>query len=179
MGKSPDNYAIENLLNDIEKLLSGIGDVDEIDEMLAEKVDDKTIELRQEDMEGLERSLGLKIDGHTEIRVSKDDMLVTADFIPPSNGGEPVELEYVEELLASQEIKYGINWDAVKEAVLKCNEEMVQVTGILVARGKKPINEIPEHLVIEEKLIEEVIDKKKPIPTVKIPEEMPKINRRA
>ncbi len=35
------------------------------------------------------------------------------------------------------------------------NEEMVQVTGKIVARSKKPINEIPEHLVIKEKLIEE------------------------
>lgn len=161
--KKPKDYAVEDLLNKSEKLVEGLGEVDWIDGVIPEKVEEKIIEdIQAEEMEALQQQLDLETEGYVEIKISEDEMIATADFVPPLDSWKPDELKYIKELLNSKGIIYGIDWDAIKKALFKCNTERVHVTDVIIARGKKPINEIPEHLIVEEKLIKEkpVLDSK-------------------
>jgi uncharacterized protein len=92
-------------------------------------------------------------DGSVEISISKDEMLVHATFLPPTGNGKPIELDEVRGLIESHGITMGLQWEAIKGCILTCNEERTRVSDAVIARGKKPVDEVPPFLVITEKLL--------------------------
>ena len=92
-------------------------------------------------------------DGTVTIVVPRGEMLVQATFHPPTGDGQPLSLDAVREAIEAKGITYGVDWNAVKGCILTCNEERVDVTDAIVARGKKPVDERPPFLVLAEKLV--------------------------
>ena len=92
-------------------------------------------------------------DGQVEISVSRDEMLVRASFHPPTGDGKPLLLEAVQDAIEGARITAGVDWEAVKGCLLTCNEERVDVREVVIARGKKPIDEIPPYLVLSDRLV--------------------------
>ena len=152
MGKDED-YKIDDLLLDSKKALDDLGEIDELvnggmirmDENASESAVNKFIE---NDDSGQE----YKSDGAVEIRVSEDKMYVTADFFPPSEGGNPLQYEEVSVKLANRGVVSGILTDKIQETVYKCNTSTEEIKGVLLAKGTFPEDEIPEHYVIEDHL---------------------------
>ncbi len=145
-------YFIEDLLKSAKGLIEEI-DVKNLKagDSVTEEIAD---EVRKKEIESLGREYESIVHGYFDIRVSDDDMVAAADFYPPTYGGIPVEKREVREKLESLDIVYGIDWEKIDRAIEKCNKELTPVTDVLVARGDRPIEQVPEHLVIEEQLIQ-------------------------
>ncbi len=92
------------------------------------------------------------LDGTAEITVPKDEMQAYAYFHPPTGNGKPLTFDAVQEIINNKGITTGVNWEAIKGCLLTCNEERVEVSDIVVARGKSPINETPPYLVLADTL---------------------------
>src|SRR5271157_4828825 len=91
--------------------------------------------------------------GRVEISVPRDEMLAHANFYPPTGNGTPLTLEMVREAINAKGITAGVDWEAVKGCLLTCNEERLNVLDVVIARGKKPIDEVPPYLVLSDKLV--------------------------
>lgn len=153
--KSKD-YALEDFITKSEKLLEDVGNAEELVGEVPTEVEEKINgEIRKRVIESIEESIDLQINGYAEVIFSEDEMTATADFYPATGGMKPIELDAIVELLSVKKITLGVDWDVIKEAVFKCNTERIQATDIIIARGTKPVDEIPEHLLIEENLLEE------------------------
>jgi uncharacterized protein (DUF342 family) len=101
------------------------------------------------------RNASLNDDGYAETRISSDSMKVTADFFPPLGTGRPLDFDMFAAQLKRKNIRYGVEWDAVRETILFCNKGKTRKTGVLIAQGKLPIDEIPSHYAIDEFLLTE------------------------
>ncbi len=93
-------------------------------------------------------------DGMAVVEVSKDNMLAHATLHPPTGNGEPLTLDRIREAIEAKGINTGIDWEAIKGSVLTCNEERIVVSDVVVARGRKPLEEIPPYLVISDAFVE-------------------------
>jgi hypothetical protein len=91
-------------------------------------------------------------DGHLEIVVSRDEMLVHASFHAPSGDGKPLLLEAVQEAVDGARITAGVDWPAIKSCLLTCNEDRTDVLDVVIARGKAPVEETPPYLVLSDRL---------------------------
>lgn len=152
MKKKSADYALEDLITDSENLLDNIG---EVEGLAAETIDG---EISRRALESIEEAVELKINGYVELVISGDEMSAVADFYPPTANMKPVDLDDIVTFLEEKKVKTGVDWDAIKEAIFKCNTDRTQVTDVIVARGVKPILEIPEHLVIESELLKGAVD---------------------
>lgn len=112
------------------------------------------IKIYKQEIKSLDFEIMPVADGSVEIQVSEDDMIVTADFYPPSGGGKPIEEEDVRNNLMRFGIVYGVDWNTIKSTIVKCNYELVQINDFVIARGDVPVDEEPPHLDIEEHLLE-------------------------
>jgi len=88
-----------------------------------------------------------------ELVISGDEMSAVVDFYPPTGNMKPIDPDDIVPIMEAKGVTTGVDWDAIKEAVFKCNTDRIQVTDVVVVRGVKPVDEIPEHLVIEEELL--------------------------
>ena len=95
---------------------------------------------------------GRRRDGFIELEVTEDGMKVFGNFHPAIGEGAPLTPEYAENLLTSEGITYGIDLDRIKETVFTCNTERKKVTGVLIARGKPPVHEVPGHYEVPPRL---------------------------
>ncbi len=91
---------------------------------------------------------GRKNDASVEIAVPEDAMEVRASFFPAMGGGAPLSQEYVQELLARAGVTEEILMDVLGDSVLECNLNQRILRDVLIARGKSPEEEIPEHLML-------------------------------
>jgi len=147
--KKAADYSLEDFIDKSEKLLEDLGDVEDL---IGEKVNS---EIRRRSIESIEKSVDLQIRGYAEVSISEDEMKATANFYPPTGDMEPIGLDDIKELLDSKGIISGVDWDGIKEAVFKCNTERIQVTDVVIARGVEAVDEVPEHLIVEEHLLKE------------------------
>lgn len=85
-------------------------------------------------------------DGYVSIDISEDRMEARATFHPSSGSGRPLEYVQAESALAANNITFGIQADAVMDAIAKCNSEMKPVKDVLIALGKKPVKASPAHI---------------------------------
>ncbi|MGD0725920.1 MAG: FapA family protein [Spirochaetia bacterium] len=93
-------------------------------------------------------------DGTAVIEVSKDGMLAHATLYPPTGNGGPLTIDVMREAIKGKGVNTGIDWEAIKGSVLTCNEERIVVSEVVVARGRRPRDEIPPYLVLSEVLAE-------------------------
>ncbi len=93
-------------------------------------------------------------DGTAAIEVSKDGLLALATLHPPSGNGGPLTLDLMREDIEGKGVNTGIDWEAIKGSVLTCNEERILVSDVVVARGRRPLDEIPPYLVLSEAFAE-------------------------
>jgi len=154
MEKTVD-YSLEDLTAESEKLLEDVGDIEELvgtaaGTETAESIGDET---SRASIKALKESMDLQFDGYADVRLAEDEMSALADFYPPGGEMNPIEPDQIADLLSAKEIIEGVDWDAINEAVFRCNTERIRMTDVIVARGTRPIDEVPEHLLIEEQLI--------------------------
>lgn len=153
MKKSKD-FASEDLIHSSEQFLEELGDVNSITEEFTDQVDEKISSgIRQRFISSEDEALDIEIDGYVELTTSEDEMKAVANFYPPSKDRKPIDLCDVENALQSKGVVHGIDWDVIKKAIFECNTEQVPITDVLIAKGTKPINEVPERVVIEEELL--------------------------
>jgi len=153
MEKEKD-FFIEDLLKSTEGLIEEI-DSENLKSGISEHTSEKiSEEVREKEIESLGKEYELIVHGYADIRISDDDMVVMADFYPPTHGGVPVKKKEIRDHLESLGVVYGIDWEAIDRAIEQCNNELEPVTDVVIARGDRPIDQVPEHLVIEEHLLE-------------------------
>ena len=91
--------------------------------------------------------------GYIAIHVSQDEMKAAADFYPPEEGGEPLSLEQVKNELSAHNICIGVQWEAIESKICQCAETRRMMHDVEVARGESPVNQVPAHYVLEERLL--------------------------
>jgi len=95
------------------------------------------------------RHAGAGIDGNIEASISPDGMSAMATFFPPRGEGLPIDRGYVRELLLRLGVTFGVLDEAIDEAVMRCNLDRHLLRDVVVAKGKAPVAEIPEHAALE------------------------------
>jgi uncharacterized protein (DUF342 family) len=89
------------------------------------------------------------VDGTVEVAVSPDAMAATATFFPPRGDGLPVDPAFVFELLNRIGVVEGILEEEITRSVMDCNLDRKPLRDIVVAKGRDPVAEIPEHASLE------------------------------
>jgi uncharacterized protein (DUF342 family) len=152
--KEPVDYSLEDLIETSEALLEDLGDLSSLGEE-TEQIDKDKIqeEIRNRFADSSDEQVVFSNDGYVEITVTEDEMTAKGDFYPPTAGRQPVDADTVSKVLDMQEIRYGVDWETINEAMFRCNTEHNEVTEVIVARGTQPVHEQPEHLLIAERLL--------------------------
>jgi uncharacterized protein (DUF342 family) len=109
----------------------------------------------QKALRALDDNRLVSVDGGFDIRITSDAMEARADFQPPAGDGAPISLEAVEDALRSKGISHGVDWEVVKDCILRCNGERVVVADAIVARGTPAQDEVPACIVVEPSLRKE------------------------
>ena len=89
---------------------------------------------------------GRKNDAFIEISIPEDAMEVRASFYPAMGEGNQLSLDYAHELFARAGVTEGVLEDVLGDSIIECNLNQRLLREVLVARGKAPAEEIPEHL---------------------------------
>ena len=158
-------YFIEDTIKSTEKLINEIS-VDGLQLDLTTDTGKKIKnEIHKKEIESLDFKASPIVDGFVEIRASKDDMIVTTDFYPPSEDGKSIEEDDVRDKLESYGIVYGVDWDIINSKIDQCNNERIQINDVIIVRGDTPVDEVSQHLVIEERLLKDTrkIEEESPI----------------
>jgi uncharacterized protein (DUF342 family) len=158
--KRKEQYILEDLIKDSDNILDDI-DLEEINKYLENNKDDEVMqrEICVQEIDSLDSEENPNKDGYVDIRVSNDEMTVTADFYPVIEGGKPIGEFSIQEELLSQGVISGIDWELIKDKIHTCNNERIQINNVIIARGEKPINEVPEHIQIEDNLLQKLKEK--------------------
>jgi len=144
--------AVEEFLADSERFLWSMGNLEDLLRESAEGVEPTQTLHRSPPTELLD-GLNPGIDGYAEIRISEDGMEATATFQPASEDKIPLSLDAFTSVLTEKGITHGVLWTNIQEAILTCNSDRLPLQGVLIARGKAPIDEIPKHLRIHSELL--------------------------
>ena len=154
MNKTKKKYVVEDLFSGANKALEDIDVADSfIKDLPSLAVESLNTEIRQKSLESVIQNVDPPTPAYTEVSISDDEMEAVADFFPPSEGIEPLKPEEVSKVLGDNGIIQGIDWDVIRDAVFKCNTGFEPVTGVVVATGSLPVDEIPEHLETEPGLV--------------------------
>jgi len=158
--KKASDYSLEDLLVSSKSLIDKLGgQVEQIIESETLDGSNPAGEMSASQfVESEEAPTELLTDGYVEIALSGDELTVTADFYPASEDMQIITPDTVSLALSGKNVCYGVDQDVIDDAVFRCNTEQTIITDVVIARGIKPANEIPEHWVLEEKLLE-----KKPV----------------
>ncbi len=159
--KDSKDYFFEDLLKETEQELEALSEIDDLFDGNDVSADLSTAKnIREKFMTAEEEGVEFPMDGYMELSVSEDEMEVYADFFPPSEGKQRLSTADAEDIINEKNITHGVDSNTVKEALFKCNTEVVPIKNVLIAEGTPPIREIPAHYVIEEKLLGEPGGKK-------------------
>lgn len=80
------------------------------------------------------------VDGSFELVLADDRMSATIDLYPSRGYGEPLTYNAVKQKLDSMRIEFGVNYDLLKKLVERAEESGSAKTGIIIARGKPPVD---------------------------------------
>jgi uncharacterized protein (DUF342 family) len=89
--------------------------------------------------------MGKKNDGNISVSFSEGDIEAYADFMPPIGNGDPLTPEYAAAVLERLNIVYGVQEEALQNAVLQCNLDRKPVKNVLIAQGTPAKDEILEY----------------------------------
>jgi uncharacterized protein (DUF342 family) len=93
-----------------------------------------------------------KHDGTLTITFDEEKIEAWGDFIPPIAHGKPLTSEYVADALQKFNIKHGVIWENIEEALNLLKESGKSVKNILIARGERAIPEIPSRFELDSAL---------------------------
>lgn len=140
----------ENIEQRIESLLS---DIHGIKTPVTEDNDDLRRERIQKHLNRAVIPINLNLNGSLELIIAKDKMSASFDFFPPSGSGRPITLDMIRKKLNEAGITYGINWEIIEKHVNNCNRNRSTFQDVIFAKGKKPVSQIPEHLLLLDKFL--------------------------
>jgi uncharacterized protein (DUF342 family) len=90
-----------------------------------------------------------KNDGTLTISYDDEKIEARGDFIPPLGNGNPLTKQYVAEALQKFNIKHGVMWEHIDEALRSVQESGKPVKDVLIALGKKAIPEVPSFFELD------------------------------
>ncbi len=90
-------------------------------------------------------------DARAEVTISSDGMLASITMRPAVRQGRPLTHDYVEQVLSAAGVRHGIDQAAIDQAIAECLEGRV-VENRTIARGRPPVADKPEQLVLQPKL---------------------------
>ena len=142
--RSLDNLirASENLIRDVAALSTSTALPDLVEH-----------EIEQQVAVPMESFTEPSTDGLIEIKISRDEMVVYADLQPPTGDGKPLLLEQIQFALEAAKVTLGVDWEGIKGCLLTCNEERTEIRDMVIARGKKPIDEVSPYLMLSDRLV--------------------------
>lgn len=88
-------------------------------------------------------------DGSMNLNIDGKNLNVHADFIPPLGEGQPLSPDFIASALDRLNISNGIDWDAIRDAVMECNLNRQIVRDVLIARGTPPVEEVLEYYELD------------------------------
>lgn len=94
-----------------------------------------------------------KNDGNIEVYISPDSMSAYANLYPPIGDGAILDPDFAAEVISRTGINYGILWEELTEKIFELNSERQIIRDLLIAKGKAPVSEYPEHIVIENRFL--------------------------
>jgi uncharacterized protein (DUF342 family) len=107
------------------------------------------------------RKTGINDDGYADIKITVDSMKAFADFFPALGTGRPLDPDMFAAHLKRKNIKFGVDWERIKETIAFCNKHRTHKINIRIAQGKLPIDEVPPHYAVDEFLMaKEIIETK-------------------
>lgn len=83
-----------------------------------------------------------------ELRVAEGNMEVYANMFPAAGKGAMLSVEFLDATLRSMGIVEGVDWDGIREALLRCNLDRAILRDLRVAKATPPVPERPEHIVL-------------------------------
>ena len=135
---------LDGLINSVEEEL-GRTSYQEPEEL------DETI--RSQFMNDLSAPHPVVHDGYLTAEVSSDEMEAVGSFHAPTPGRSPLTPEGVREKLESIGILAGVRDNAIQEAVWRANTEMEDQHEVVVAKGMKPRERVPKHVLLRPELV--------------------------
>jgi len=84
--------------------------------------------------------------GKVTLTVLPNALEVRADFYPALGNGAPLTTDYIEKIIDSYGIHYGIRYDEITKAYETCTSQKIPVKDVLIAYGDPPVHERPEFL---------------------------------
>jgi uncharacterized protein (DUF342 family) len=97
------------------------------------------------EIQGSSVSLGDPQTGFFDLNFTPSDMELWANIDPPDNPEDVIPESFVEAMLEKLNVIYGVDWDAIYEAINICNLDRRQVNNVLMARGDPAINDEAEY----------------------------------
>ena len=146
--------SVENLIQGSERLIQELIDTGIPEADAASLAADIEANIRKGEMAALDALETAPSDARAEVSASEDGMIANATFFPPTGDRPPLDLDDVRAALDAAKVRAGIDWDAIKDALLRCNTERVQVHDVVAARGIAPTSAMPSFLVISRELRE-------------------------
>jgi uncharacterized protein (DUF342 family) len=104
--------------------------------------------VKEEEIQGSSISLGDSKNGFFDMSFSPSDMELWVNISPPDNSADVITDIFVEGMLEKLNVVYGVNWDAVYQAINVCNLDRKRVSNVLMARGDPPVNDETEYYEI-------------------------------
>lgn len=92
-------------------------------------------------------------DAEMELIPDESGLALAANFFPPHNDGKHLTFSRVQEILASRNITFGVDWELVNELLVECNLAHRKIKDKVIAKGTHPVEEIPDHIILEAKFL--------------------------
>ncbi len=146
-----EDRALEALLEDAAGLLAELGGPG--DATLAAGPPTAK-DLRDAELSAVDAMQDLTGDGCVEVTIAADGMSARAHLDPPTGVRSAVDEDSVLAQLRERGVTTGIDRRSVRDAVRRCTVERTVVRDALVARGVRPVDEVPPGLAIESGLLE-------------------------
>lgn len=90
--------------------------------------------------EGYLNAVHVDFDAQFQIEVSLDKMEARATFIPPGEGGTPINAQMIQHTLSEQHVTHGLIQELLQETANRVNAEKRVVAGVVIARGQKAVD---------------------------------------
>ncbi len=147
-----DRNGLNNrILSDLDSLIDSVEEeLGKTSDLAPEELDET---VRSENLSNLSSPHPIVHDGYVTAEVSADEMQAIGSFHAPTPGRNPLTPEGVRQKLESLDIVAGIQDEAIQEAVWRANTEMEDQHEVVVAKGVKPRDRVPKHVLLRPELV--------------------------
>ncbi len=92
-------------------------------------------------------------DGTLTISYDENSMEARGDFFPPIGDGDPLTHDFVSNALLKFNIKYGVIWENIENALSSIGKNRKPVKEVLIAQGEKAIPDVPAYFQLDKTLM--------------------------